>query len=199
VNRNVVTTPKLPPPPWSAQEQVGVGAGRGPEDLTVGGDHLGLYEIVDGEPVPAHEPAYAAAQGEASDAGMAHNPARGGQTVILCLVVDIAPQGTALDEDRALDRIDRHGAHRRQVDHDPAVAHRRAGDVVATATNGDLEIVVAGEAHRCGHIGGAAAAGNQPRSSVDGAVPYGSGVVVVVVVGDDHIAPEPRNLHRGSC
>jgi hypothetical protein len=85
-------------------------------------------------------------------------------------VVDISPQGTALDQGRALDRIDRDGAHRRQVDHDPAVAHR-----------------------------GAAAAGNQPRSSVDGAVPYGSGVVVVVVVGDDHIAPEPRNLHRGWC
>jgi hypothetical protein len=70
---------------------------------------------------------------------------------------------------------------------------------VTPTANGDLEIAVAGEAHRCGHIGGAAAAGNQPRSSVDDAVPYGSGVVVVVVVGDDHIAPEPRNLHRGWC
>ena len=66
------------------------------------------------------------------------------------------------------------------------------------AANGDLQIAVAGEAHSGGHIGGAAAADNQPRSSVDGAVPYGSGVVVVVVAGDDHITPEPRNLHRGS-
>ncbi len=180
-------------------EQVGVIAGRRPHDLAVGGDHLGLDEVVDGEPVLAHEPADAAAQAEAADAGVADDAARGGQTVRLCLVVDISPQGTALDEGRALDRIDRDGAHRRQVDHDPAVAHRGAGDVVTPAANGDLEIAVAGEAHRCGHIGGAAAAGNQPRSSVDGAVPYGSGVVVVVVVGDDHIAPEPRNLHRGSC
>jgi hypothetical protein len=68
---------------------------------------------------------------------------------------------------------------------------------VTPAANRDLEIVVAGEAHRRGHIGGAAAAGNQPRSSVDGAVPYGSGVVVVVVVGSDHVAPEPGDLHRG--
>jgi hypothetical protein len=152
-------------------EQVGVIAGRRPDDVALGGDHLGLDEVVDGEPVLAHEPADAAAQAEAADAGVAHDAARGRQTMGLCLVVDISPEGAALDEGRALDRIDRHGAHRRQVDHDPAVAHRGAGHVVAPAADGDLEIAVAGEAHRRGHIGGAAAAGNQPRSSVDGAVP----------------------------
>ena len=89
--------------------------------------------------------------------------------------------------------------HRRQVDDDPAVAHRGAGHIVTSAANGDLEIAVAGEAHRCGHIGGATAAGDQPGPSVDGAVPYGSGVVVLGLVGDDHIAAEPRNLHRGWC
>ena len=179
-------------------EQVGVIAGRRPQDLALGGDHLGLHEIVDSEAVLAHQPADAAAEAEAADAGVAHDAAGGSQTVRLCLVVDISPQGTALDEGRAPDRIDRNGAHRRQVDHDPVVAHRGAGDVVTAASYGDLEIAVAGEAHRCGHVGGAAAAGNQPRSSVDGAVPNGSGVVVVVVVGDDHIAPEPRDLRRGS-
>ena len=166
--------------------------------LALGGDHLGLYEVVDGEPVLAHEPAEAAAEAEAADAGVAHDAAGGGQAVCLCLVVDISPQGTALDEGRAPDGIDRDGADRRQVDDDPVVAHRGAGDVVTPAANGDLEIAVAGEAHRCGDIGGAAAAGNQPRSSVDDAVPYGAGVVVVVVAGDDHVAPEPRDLHRGS-
>ena len=94
-------------------EQVGVIAGRHPHDLALGGDHLGLYEIVDGEPVLAHEPADAAAQTKAADAGMAHYAARGSQTVCLCLMVDISPQGTALDDGRALDRIDRDGAHRR--------------------------------------------------------------------------------------
>jgi hypothetical protein len=149
--------------------------------------------------VLAHEPADAAAQADAADAGVAHDAARGSQTVRLCLVVDISPQGTALDNGRALDRIDRDGAHRRLVDHDPAVAHRGAGDVVTPAANGDLEIAVAGEAHRRGHIGGAAAAGKQPRSSVDGAVPYGACAVVLMMLRGDHVAPEPRNLHRGSC
>jgi hypothetical protein len=162
--------------------------GRRPHDLALRGDHLGLHEIVDGEPVLAHQPADATTQADTSDAGVAHDAARGGQTVRLCLVVDISPQGTTLDEGRAVDEIDRHGAHRRQVDGDPVVAHRRAGDVVASASHGDLEITVAGEAHRCGHVGGAAAAGDQPGSSVDGAVPYGSGVVVVMVVGGDEVA-----------
>ena len=75
-------------------------------------------------------PADAAAQAEAADAGVADDAAQGGQPVGLGLVVDIAPQGTALHEGRALDRIHRHRTHRRQVDHDPAVAHRGAGDVV---------------------------------------------------------------------
>ena len=120
-------------------EQVGVIAGRRPQDLALGGDHLGLHEIVDSEAVLAHQPADAAAEAEAADAGVADDAARGGQTVRLCLVVDISPQGTALDEGRALDRIDRNGAHRRQVDHDPVVAHRGAGDVVTAASYGDLE------------------------------------------------------------
>ena len=178
-------------------EQVGVIGGRGPDDVARGGDHLGLHEVVDGEPVLAHEPAEAAAQAETADAGVTHDAARGRQTVRLGLVVDVAPEGTALDEGGALDGIDRDGAHRRQVDHDPAVAHGGAGDVVTPAADGDLEVAVVGEAHRGGHVGGAAAAGDQPRSTVDGAVPDGSGVVVIVVVGGDHIAPEPGNLHRG--
>ena len=95
--------------------------------------------------------------------------------------------------------IDRDGAHRRQVDDDPVVAHCGAGDVVASASHGDLEVAVAGEAHRCGHVGGAAAAGDQPGASVDRAVPHGSGVVVVMVVGGDEVASEPGDLHGGWC
>ena len=91
-------------------EQVGVIVGRCPNDVALGGDHLGLHEVVDGEPVLAHEPADAAAQAEATDAGVAHDAARRGKTVCLCLVVDVAPQGAALDEGRALDGIDRRRA-----------------------------------------------------------------------------------------
>ena len=146
-------------------EQVGVIVGRCPDDLALGRDHLGLDEVVDGEAVLAHEPADAATQAEAADAGVAHDATRGGQTVRLCLVVDVSPQGTALDQGRALDGINQDGAHRREVDHDPVVADRGAGHVVAPASYGDVEVAVAGEAHRCGHVGGAAAAGDQSEAA----------------------------------
>ena len=152
-------------------EQVGVIVGRCPNDVALGGDHLGLHEIVDGEPVFTHQPADAAAETEATDAGVADDAARRGQTVCLCLVVDVAPQGAALDECRALERIDDNGAHRREVDHDAVVANRGAGHIVAPASHGDLEVAVAGEPHRCGHISGATAAGDQSRTPIDRAVP----------------------------
>jgi hypothetical protein len=72
-------------------EEVGVIVGRRPDDVALGADHLGLHEVVDGEPVFAHEPADAAAQAEAADARVAHDAPRGGQTVCLSLVVHVAP------------------------------------------------------------------------------------------------------------
>src|SRR4249919_1373643 len=180
-------------------EQVGVIVGRCLDDVALGGDHLDFDQVVDGEPVLAHEPADAAAQGEAADAGVADDAARGGQAVSLRLVVDVAPQGAALDAGRAIDGIDSDGAHRREVDHDSVVAHRGASHVVAPASYGDLEVAVTGEAHRCGHVGGAAAAGDQSRAPIDGAVPYGPCFVVSIVVGGDHVAPKAWDPHRGWC
>jgi hypothetical protein len=100
-NRNEVTTPKLPPPPRSAQNRSGCSSADARTMLALGGDHLGGEQVVDGEPVLAHEPADAAAEGEPADAGVAHDAAGGGQTVGLRLVVDVAPQGTALHPGRA--------------------------------------------------------------------------------------------------
>ena len=196
-NRKELTTPKFPPPPRSAQNRSGCRSADTRMMSPSRGDHLSLDEVVDGEPVLAHEPADAAAQAEAADSGVAHDAAGGSEAVGLRLVIDVAPQGAALNESRALDGIDRDSAHRRQVDHDPAVAHCGAGDVVTAAANGDLEVVVAGEPHGCGHVGGAATAGDQSRAPVDGAVPDGAGIVVGIVVGGEHVAPEPGDLHRG--
>jgi hypothetical protein len=115
----------------------------------------------------------------------------------LRLVVDVAPQRTTLHPGRAAGGVDPHRPHGRQVDNDPLVAHRRAGHVVAPAPYGDLQVVLAGEAHRRGHVGGPAAAGDEPGAPVDGAVPHGSGGVVVGVVSCDQLAPEPVDSHHG--
>ena len=75
-------------------EQIGVFVGGRPDDPALGGDDLGGKQVVDGEPVFAHEEAQAAAEGEPGHAGVAHDPAGGGQAVGLRLVVDVAPQST---------------------------------------------------------------------------------------------------------
>jgi hypothetical protein len=68
---------------------------------------------------------------------------------------------------------------------------------VTAASYGDLQAVVAGEAHGGRHVGGAAAAGDEPGVAVDSAVPHGSGVVIVGMVSGDELAPESVDLHRG--
>ncbi len=123
--------------------------------------------------------------------------AGGGQAVCLRLVVDVAPQRTALHPGPAAGGIDPHGPHRRQVDDHPVVANGGARHVVASAPYGDLKIVVAGETHGRHHVDGPDASGDQVRAPVDGTVPDCTGDVVVGVVGTDQPASEPVDLHDG--
>ena len=144
----------------------------------------------------AHDPAEAAAEGEPRDAGVADDAAGGGQTVGLCLVVDVAPQGTTLHPGGTAGEVDPHGPHRREVDDDSVVADRGASHVVAPATHRDLHVVVTGEADGRSHIGASAASGDQPGAPVNGAVPNGSGDVVVPMVSCDQFPSEPVDLHH---
>src|SRR4029453_3571145 len=126
----------------------------------------------------AHEEADAAAERKPGDSGVADDPACGGQTVGLGLAVDVAPQSTALPPGGAAGGVDPHGPHRRKVDDDPVVAHRRAGHVVAPAAYGDLEVGPAREAHPRDNGGPAYPAGDAGRVAIDGAVPDLAGGVV---------------------
>jgi hypothetical protein len=188
---------EVPATPSQGPEQVGVIIGRYSDDVAPSGDQLRLHEVVDGEPVLAHEPADAAAEAEAADAGVAHYASGGGQAVGLALVVDVAPQGTSLYLGGAFGRVDRYGTHRGEVDDDPVVAQGGAGDIVASAPYRDPEVAVTREAHRRGHVGGPHASGNQSGLAVHRAVPHRSGVVVADVPGGDHLAAEPGDLHAG--
>src|SRR5690606_16379107 len=167
------------------------------QPLAAGGHDVRGEEVVDGEAVLAHQPADAAAGREAGDAGVAHDAAGRRQAVRLRLVVDVAPERAALHPRRARGGIDVHAAHRREVDDDAAVADGGARHVVASAAYGDLQVVVAGEAHGRDDVGSSDAAGDQARTPVDGAVPDRAGGIVVGVAGADQPAPEPGDLHGG--
>ena len=117
----------------------------------------------------------------------------------LRLVIDIAPQRTTLHPGPAVGGIDPHGPHRRKVNDDPFVANGGARHVVASAPYGDLQIVVAGEAHGRDHVGGPDASGDQAWAPVDSTVPNCTGDVVVGLVGTDQPASEPVDLRGRRC
>ena len=81
--------------------------------------------------------------------------------------------------------------HQRQVDHQPVVADRVAGDVVAAAAHGEQEVVVGRESDGVLNVGRAGAAGDQRRAPVDHGVPDRPRLVVA---GVGRAEQEPREL-----
>ena len=163
-----------------------VGAGR--QHIARRGDDLQRPQIVHGQPVLAHEPAEPSAQGETCHAGHGYRAARAGQALELGLAVVVTPRGPALGPCPARPWVDVHGAHGGQVDHEAAVADRVAGDVVAATPDGDLQSTLAAKAHRGLHVGGAEAAGDDGRASIDQAVLDAPGEVVSGIAGRQRIA-----------
>ena len=199
-NWKAVTTPKFPPPPRTPQNSSGWACPStrssrlDPEQSPVGGDHLHRQQVVAGQTVLAHEPADPAAEGEAGDTGVGHDPTGGGQPEPLRRLVQLAPQQTRLRPGAAAGRDDPDVLHRRQVDDHPAVAARRAGHVVPAAADGQGQVPGAGALDPGPHVGGTGAPCDQGRALVDGGVPEASRLVVAGVLGAEQLAPEPSDF-----
>src|SRR5207248_4038780 len=140
---------------------------------------LGAAGVVDGQGVLAHEPADAPAEGQPGDAGRGDDPAGRGQPVGMGGLVELAPGHASAGDDRAGSGVDAGVLHQGEVDHEAALGDGLAGDVVAPASDGDLEIGVATEAHGGGDVGTVHAAGNQRGTLVDQPVVDTPNLVVV--------------------
>ena len=137
-NSNSVTMPKLPPPPRTPQNRSAFSVALACTQLAVGGDELDREQLVDGQPVLAHDPPDAAAERQPRHAGVGHDPAGHREPERLRRPVELA---------RAARRPARAPCAppgstripfiRRQVDHDAVVADRVAGEAVAAAADGD--------------------------------------------------------------
>ncbi len=181
--------PEIAAPAAQPPEQLGVFVGSGAPELTVRRHDVGGQEVVADEPVLAHQPSHAPAEGEAGDARLAHHPARGGEAESLRLVIEVLPQDSGLSPGRLGRGIDVDALHQRQVDHEPVVAHGGSRDIVATATHRDQQALGRGEAHRLQHVGGARAAGDEARPLVDHRVPdTPRGIVSIVAGGEEGTA-----------
>src|SRR5690606_37231703 len=77
-------------------EEVGILVFAGRDQLAFRGDHVHRHEAIDGEAVPAHEVAKAAAKREPANAGRRDDAARGREAVDLELAVEDAPGGATL-------------------------------------------------------------------------------------------------------
>jgi hypothetical protein len=96
-----------PEPP----EQVGVLLLAGDEELALGGDDVAGDEVVDREPALAHEVADPPAQGQAPDAGVAHDAPGRREPERLALAVDVVVQAAALGPDGGAGQVEARPPH----------------------------------------------------------------------------------------
>ena len=169
-------------------EQVRILLRAGGDEAAVGEHHVGLEQVVDGQPVLAGQVAGAAAEGQARDAGGRDDAERHRQAEGMRRVVDVARRAARLDANGAVRRVDADPLHHRQVDDQPVVDAAEARPVVAAAADGDEKAVVAAEVHRRDHVGDVGALRDQQRPLVDHAVVERAGLVVVRVVARDQPA-----------
>ena len=188
--RKLVTTPKLPPPPQSAQKRSGCFVLARGHEAAVGEDHVRFEQVVDGEAVLAREVARPAAEGEARDAGGRDDAEGHRQAERVRGVIHVARRAAGIHPDRAARRIHAHALHLREVDHQAVVAAAEAGAVVAAAPDRDEKALVAAEGHRGDDVGDVHAARDEARLLVDHPVIERAGGVVVGVAGLDQLAAQ---------
>src|SRR5262245_42369891 len=89
----------------------------------------------------------------------------------LRLAVEFAPEHARLGSSCPGVRVDPDALHRRQVDYQPLIADRVAGDTVSAGTDCDEQVALASEPDGRDHIGDARAAGNAGWVAVERAIP----------------------------
>jgi len=118
--------------------------------------------------------------------------ARGhGETVGLGSRVELGEQGSTLRADPAVLRVDRDGAHPRQIDDDPVVDGALAGDAVRPAPHGDLQTLGRRIPDGRRDVLRRCALGDHRRAAVDVRVPHLACFVVPVLSWLDD-----RTCHR---
>ena len=180
-------------------EEIGVLGGAGAAQAAVGGDDVGGEQVVDGHAELAADPAEAAAEGQAGDAGGRVDAGRQREAVRLGRGVDVGEERAGLDAGGALDGIDRDGAHLREVEQERVVGDGEAADLVAAAADRQDQAVVAGEVHRGLDVAGRGGADHQAGMAVDHRVPERAGVVVagVAALGHGAAQADAQGVDRG--
>ena len=86
--------------------------------------------------------------------------------------------------------VNPHTLHRRQIDHDAALADAFAGNVVTATPHRRQQLIVPGQVDRVGHVRRALALHDQRRPFVDHAVPDLAGRVIAFAAGQQQPAAQ---------
>src|SRR5438067_322544 len=173
-----------------APEQVGVLADTGSEHPSIGSDDLDCQQIVNGQAVLAHEPAQAAAEGQARQASSAYGAGGRGESIGLRCLHKLAKPETCLSPGRLLCWIDPDAFHAREIDDHATIADGTATDAVASTAHSHKQVVEAPEpdgSHDIDHVG---AADESRRVLINHAVPDPASRVIAVIVRADQFAPQ---------
>jgi hypothetical protein len=171
-----------------APEQVLILGLACPHELAIGGHEVDRLQLVDREPVLAHQPPDAAAEREPGDSGVGDDPGWGGQPERLRLPIELAEKNTRLRSRRARLRIDPDALHRRQVEDDAALANRQTREAVPATPDGDREAGRSGEPHRGDHVGRAGAARDERGEAIYRSVPDLALLVVGRIPGSNELS-----------
>jgi hypothetical protein len=163
-------------------EKIGVRSGVDLEHLAVRRHELDCEQVVRGEPVLAHQPAEAAAEGVAGDAGRRDQASGHSQAVLGSGGVQLSPDHAALGRGGCVVGIDCDPFHLGKVDHQATVRHGAAGDVVAASPDRDLEPRLAGDGQSRNDVVLRPAADDQGGPAVDEPVVQGASIVVLRVL-----------------
>ena len=117
------------------------------------------------------QPAHPATQRQTGDPGVGDGPGRRREAVSLRRASYVAQRAAGVDARPARVGVDPDAAHRREVDDESVVAHGQPGHAVPAAAHRREQLVLTGEPDRGDHVGGVRAPGDQPRPSLDHAVP----------------------------
>ncbi len=162
-------------------EQLGLRSGRDLAQRAVGRHQAHAQQVVDGEAVLARQPAEAAAEREAGDAGGGIDSQRCGEAMRLRFAIEVGQQRARLDPRSALRRVDADLAHARHVEHQAALRDCIAGDMMAATPHAQQHVMRLREAHGGLHIARGLAARDQRGMPIDASVPDLAGFVVALV------------------
>ena len=174
-----------------APEQIGVLGRACSEQPAVRGDDVRREKVVARQPVLAAQLAEAAAERQSADAGIAVDTHCRGKAKRLGRRVELAENEACFGAGGAPLRVDLNAFHAGQIDHQPALAHGAAGDVVAAAAHGDQQAVVASKVDGFDDVASSGTADDDRGLLVHHPVPDPARLVIAAVSRQDELTAQP--------